>query len=396
MRFSNVNITYTYLTLFFAIGSIMTLLTLVLHMGNKDSMLYVDQLDSTIHLHKTDLTFKKRILTTGLTELTAKLFDIRPSMAFVILNSVLTVLNGIILGFLSLSITKSLKNALFGLFAFYLSFPILFSYFHPIYTYDEPLQYTFLLGSALLWIRGKKFLSFILIILATLTRETTLIIIFFYPFIFNYENRALIDKLREGILFVLVTTFLFVFYIKYFNWTFNYELDHRVNAILSNFGSNERTIEGLTSFFLVTGLPVLIILISGNCFSKIKRPLLLAILTNSIIVFLTANAREARLFYLPIVMFLPFAGAFIEGYVSVIGRFKMRGFNKILVAVFTVYIVFWIWFSFYVFDSSIGNSGEGLFKAYLFIYSILIFPAVIMSLASRDVFTESHQTFNKN
>lgn len=396
MKLDRVNISFRDIILLASISVILTLFSIVLHIGNKDSMLFVDQLDSTLTVHKTDLAFKKRLLTTELIELIAYWFNMRTALAFVVVNYGLTILNGIILGCLSLHISKSVKVAIFSLLTFYLSFPILFAYFHPVYTFDEPLQFAFLLSGALFWLKERKILSIILLLLAVITRETALLLVFFYPFIFNFNERSRNKKTVEGLILFGVLTGSYLVYSLSIESAFVEDLQRRVNAFATNFGTTDRAIESLTSLFLVIGFPLTLLATDNIRSERLRHPILLAILVNTSIVVFTANARESRLFFLPLLLLAPFLGELIQSYFSKTWKYMIKRMSMTLLTVLFIYIGFCFWFTSNVYDSTIGNSGGGLFKIYLFINAMILFPGFILFLKRVRMFKETHQSFNKN
>ena len=133
--------------------ALLTLLVYVIHVNEKvNSMLNdfkaeIDQgyLKEVYEFHKTvQAAFMKRPITTFLIEKIHQFFSIEIGTSFVVLNFSCLFLSSLLLFYLSKLLTKSTLKAYVNSLIFFLCFPIIFMFFVPIYTYDEPLQLVFI------------------------------------------------------------------------------------------------------------------------------------------------------------------------------------------------------------------------------------------------------------
>ena len=155
----------------FLVSLFLTLLTLFIHLqGFTSSMINkgnftIDYkyLISVIDYHKLHPAFSKRPLSTFLIENLSNLIGIEVGVSFILVNFFFLFLSGIFLYYLSIRI---LRNKIFGLLnmlIYFFSFSNLFVFFTPIYTYDEPLQFS-LLFLSLIFLYDKKWKFLLLII----------------------------------------------------------------------------------------------------------------------------------------------------------------------------------------------------------------------------------------
>ena len=138
-----------------------------------------DGMQDILNLHTTFPPFARRPLTTWAVKGTMLFFKCNASTGFTIINFLFLYLNGIIIYFLSLSGNNNSTQSILNSIAFYLSFSVFFSFFAPIYTYDEPIQYFCLLG-AIYFLAQKKWFVYLLAMpflwLSLVARETSVLL----------------------------------------------------------------------------------------------------------------------------------------------------------------------------------------------------------------------------
>ena len=154
-------------------------------------------LSETVNLHKTHPVFFRRKLTTWCIDTFSEFANIEIGYSFVIINFFFLFLNGIILYFLAIQLTKDVRLSIFSLITYYLCFSNLFIFFPPVYTYDEPLQFCFILLSLIMFFK-KRYWSFLLIFsISIVVRESSIILIpglFLFNACFDDLNTVPIDE----------------------------------------------------------------------------------------------------------------------------------------------------------------------------------------------------------
>ncbi len=318
-------------------------------------------LNDVVAYHKELPAFQKRPIITQLSSLLGG--PENQGLAWLILNY---------LGLLSLSLAillgKTLRWKEFLLFG--LSFPVLFSFFPPIYSYEDLWQWTFLV--LCFRFREKPSLSIAFFILACLVRETSLILIPFWilletksdSFFQRYLKIPLIAGILGGIAVFLLWSLLSIEGAKeQEGWAY------RIQHFSLNFFDANRSKESIHAFFLTGLLPFLLL----KKPSKRTWIWVGAFLLNALLIFLFAKARESRLFLLPMVFL--WAGILPFRFPKVIK--VPRGILG-LILLFSGGIT-WILMS-NTFHISIGTPSDSPFEIYAYIYyftSIVLIGTII-------------------
>src|SRR5690606_25541898 len=204
---------------------------------------------------------------------------------------------------------------------YFLGFSILFAFFTPLFSYDEPLQYTMIFASLLAMYHRKWLLYTIFFTLALIAREST---VFLMPalvlFFLDPSKKSIFPVTTEftkklGVILlpvVLYAVFLFLFIWKMNLWTgTSEEMTDRISCFASNFKDQKSTMESLSSIFLVLGLPLYFIMVTVGrseidpAGKKYLNAFWLTFAINTPIVLLTTFARESRLFALPLFFLWP-------------------------------------------------------------------------------------------
>ena len=222
------------------------------------------------------------------------------------------------------------KNALLSLPIFYGSFTILFSFFRSIYTYDEPLQYCFIFLSLLLIHKQKWSLASITLFVALLARETTVFLypaIFFYfakqqtplkTFLTSFDGWKKICYLSVPLVAFLFTEQLVLRAKNLAGGHLDYFVTNRFTHWHYNIQNSQFALETIISIFLTLALPLLLLIFYRNRSSastedrKLIKAFLLTAVINTVIVLVSARAREARLFALPLVFLWPLLGSYLH------------------------------------------------------------------------------------
>lgn len=337
---------------------------------------------SQIEYHKEFAPFARRPLTSLLINGVSDWFGLKPGMAFVWVNFSLFLIGGLLLYFLSRMLTKNYWFAVFNLLSFYVTFSVLFAFYPPIFTYDEPLQYALVFAAMLCFLKRKRILFVLLITLALIAKESTLFLLPGFLYLYSTKSKKFIPKITFGRFLVLGLPLVFYmgflwFYLGKMDFfhAFESELPQRFSCWYQNFGSHKNSIETIISFCLVIG-PFLYLLAlnwKNNLKNQWVKAFLVTLAINTPIVLLATLARESRLFALPLLflwpVFFPLFGqqiALLFNKSSYADYFAMYGHRLILSA--AVLLALLIAIGHY----RLGLGHNNLFSPYLFITLLLI------------------------
>lgn len=264
-------------------------------------------LEEAIDFHKTEATFKKRIVSTKLIELFSTYSGLDRARSFVIINFIFLWLCGMLIYIIAHTFYR---HPIFAVFSFYTSFSILFLYYLVNYGYDEAAQYFFLFCSY--WFFKKRHLSlfFISFFIAICIRETTFLLL---PALFYLDFKNKQGKWIPYFLLFIPLFFLYHWLLghHFFNTgALEYEAT-RFSLYQTNFKNLGTSFNTLVSFFLVCALPFYLILFyeKSNAF---RNAFLLTLVINTFVVLFFAYARESRLFALPLILFWPRIGLYFQ------------------------------------------------------------------------------------
>ncbi|PXX31780.1 hypothetical protein C7972_101619 [Arenibacter sp. ARW7G5Y1] len=316
----------------YLIGFLMVLLIYGIHMlPVSDSMLNENNtklshvfLASQIRYHQEFAPFARRPLTSLLVEGSSGIFGVTLGESFVLVNLLLLWISGILIFTLSLRLKASKGQAMFNLVAYYLSFSILFAFFPPVFSYDEPLQYCLILLSILALIKENWKYYVPLFLMATIAREST---VFLWPgLVVIFAGLSLKSKnlwsatVKKKLFLLFLPLPLYGIYLGIFIWATGIWKEtselvaNRLGCYFQNFGTFASSVETLVSFFLVLGpgLYFLYMSIKPKTYTILEKKyilaFLLALVINTPIVMTATLAREARLFALPLFFIWPLAG----------------------------------------------------------------------------------------
>lgn len=362
---------------------------------NVDSMLNENNnrlslvfLKSQIRYHQEFAPFARRPLTSSLIETTAQVFDIPLGKAFVWVNFVFLFLSGVLLYVLSRKCKANLKQGLGNMMVYFLSFSVLFSFFPPVFSYDEPLQYCLILLALWAFVQLRWLFYVLFFTLAVICRETSVLLLpalfFFCPRLADEQKPPHTHLKRYAVLFLPLL--LYGVFIGYYLETHDlwgatqHEMSSRFGCFLENFENTKNTLESLTSLFLSLGpfLYLTYVVLKRKTVSAFDKKwlhgFLLTVALNTPLVFLTSFARESRLFALPLFFLWPvFAQFFSKELRPLIAKNTYTNFVKKprYVLVFLGLTLLNYLFCFQVYQK-LGLGENNYFTEYLFVLLLLL------------------------
>lgn len=250
---------------------------------------------------------------------------------------------------------------------FFTGFSVLFSWFPPVYTYDEPLQYSLLLGMLLAFKHEKLVVAMALFGTSLWSRETGWLL---WPaLVWLYGMRS-----AKSWTFFGFSAFWLVLYLLWWFYSGNRgtglqqpaeEVLLRLTLWKVNVGS-DRWGESLWTMVLVLGLPLLLSWRAGAHWPvRMRQAFWLAVLLNTAVVLLTSVAREARLFALPLLFAWPYLGESLRlGLVQWWSLGHMRWWIVPMMVIFA-------WWLPQTYVQSGANAAENYFHEFLAMYLAL-------------------------
>lgn len=283
-------------------------------------------LAQAVDLHHTFPAFARRPLTTQAIYAAMYITNCSATLGFVIINFVFLFLNGILLYFLSFYKNNNKEKSVFNALVFYTSFSVLFSFFAPIYSYDEPIQYFCLLCAMLFLAQSSSFLmslfALIFLFFSLLARETSVLLfpaLYFFSLdkntqtdfeFFNIKSHLKTINVSKIMLFLTAFGAYLCFNHYYFG---GLPVDaNRDKEWHLNVSSTAHIIEAVCSCLLVLALPLTVLVKSSwRKQNKINKNIFIFIfitlIINALITFGFSFARESRIFALPLLLLYPIA-----------------------------------------------------------------------------------------
>ncbi len=330
--------------------------------------------ESIWRLHKVHPTFAGRFTTTSLLSILNSL-GLPFAWSFLIINFSLLFLNGILIAKISNNFGFNAKQEKISLLLFYLSFSILFAFFRSIDTYDDLIQYFFLFGSVLAFLKNKNLVGSTFFLASLMTRETGLLLI---PGLFLIiKNRSIFYKfcavIIPAVIFEIIN--LFIFYrLNLLHQNKTYLENSRFAHFIYNFQNLNFSIETIVSAFLVLAIPIYLVykIYKKNLIEESHSDLLkagaISILINTPIVLLSTRAREARLFALPLVFLWPLLGYYFE-------KLKIR-FSFAEKKIFYINLFLIAILSAFIYKPTYSGGFDYGYRLYLFLF-IIFFGIII-------------------
>lgn len=347
-------------------------------------------LASQIRYHQKFAPFARRPLTSLLIEGSSGIFGITLGESFVLVNLLLLYFSGLLVYILSIALNASKGQALFNQVSCFLTFSILFAFFPPVFSYDEPLQYCLIMLGILALIREKWLYYIPIFLLAIIARESTVFLmpglaIIFSGFSLKAKNMWSMSVKRK-LLLLFVPLPLYAIYLGTFLWTTDIWKEtsevaaNRLSCYFQNFGTYASSVESIVSFFLVLG-PGLYFLYMSNkpkVFTALEKnyvqAFLLAVVINTPIVMVAALARETRLYALPLIFLWPMAGQLFGKELLSLLRVRvylsgLKDWRFLLLLGFSCYINYLVSFKIYV---PSFPPKDNFFNEYLFILLFIV------------------------
>lgn len=279
-----------------------------------------DFLVDCIREHQTVAAFAKRPLTSwaigGFSAL-----GITPATGFIAVGSLFFFLTGLLVFRSAFWFGLKFDQALVAQFIFHASPTILFAWFCPLFTYDEPIQYVALLIAIGAWWERRSWLFILAFTIALIARETSVLLTPSLLFLaWANEERSNMRIRVRSLALSAVPLVLYGAFLWYFLSSSQLvpgivdDLNSRRDLISFNFRDIDLTAESLWYLYLVIGIPVFLLLRyqdSSPCTTRENQMIcafLIALALNSLVVFFFTQAREARLFALPLLLVWPLLG----------------------------------------------------------------------------------------
>ncbi|HOY32083.1 MAG TPA: hypothetical protein PKW80_09410 [Bacteroidales bacterium] len=347
-----------------------------------------DYLSAVIVYHKTEPAFAKRPLTTFLIEGFSKITSLNLGLSFTIINFFLFFLVGILIFYGSLALGNHLKASVLSIVCFFLSFTVLFSFFRSNYSYDEPLQYFFILIALFALFYKNWFVYIFSFSFALIVRESSVfllpsIALFLFPdkektesFI-NWKYLKRIIVLSIPVFVYLLFLFVYLTYFRIWNQS-KTDISGRLSYFHYNFQDANFSNESIISLFLAVGLHFYFIFwylkdAGLTLFErKLIKSFILTLIINSVVILLAAKAREIRLFALPLLFVWPIIGK------VVLSEFKLMktGYKNLKNLLFVPLFLFLSFISLiisnYIYTLTEPDRNENFFHEYLGITLVLI------------------------
>tara|TARA_R110000868_G_scaffold262027_2_gene520419 strand:+ start:32017 stop:33237 length:1221 start_codon:yes stop_codon:yes gene_type:complete len=382
----------------YLISFLMVLLIYGIHMlPVSDSMLNENNtklsnvfLASQIRYHQEFAPFARRPLTSLLIEGSSGIFGVTLGESFVLVNLLLLWISGILIYTLSLRLKASKRQAMFNLVAYFLTFSVLFAFFPPVFSYDEPLQYCLILLSILALIREKWKYYVPLFLMATIARESTVflwpgLVVIFSGLSLKAENK-LTSIVKKKLFLLFLPLPLYGIYLGIFIWATGIWKEtsevvaNRLSCYFQNFGTYASSVETIVSFFLVLGPGLYFLFMSTKpkAYTILEKKyilaFLLALVINTPIVMAATLARETRLFALPLFFLWPLAGQLFGKDLTLLLKPRLyldcfRDWRYSFVLVGLCLIIYMVSFKLYV---PSFPSKDNFFNEYLFLLLLIM------------------------
>ncbi len=346
-------------------------------------------LEEVVTLHKHEIAFSKRKVNTIAIDTIHQFTGLSKSLTFLLLNFIYLVFSGFFLAKLTTLLFQNVKISFLAVGAFYFNFTILFAFFAPLYTFDDILQYLALFMAAY-FILKNNFIAFIISFsLAAFVRESSFFVAPLILCLLFFQEK----KTTKAYWYFVSIAFIFVAFVFYLFQVTDMSLQyqdaaHRGKYLFINFSTYHRIFESLLSWFSIFLIPLILSIISYKKATKHYKYVILIfwgiVIFNSTLMFITCLAREARLFNVPIILFLPFFAKLI---LAEIQFFKSLVFSLLKSIWFYLYTSGAIALSFYIskyaYQTSIGFTSEMYFHYYFFITLMIFFTIVFYRIKTK-------------
>lgn len=338
--------------------------------------------------------FSGRPVTTFVTGLISNIFHIGLGTSFVAVSFGCLFLCGVLIFFLArlfvVSDDRDMVNRVSTVSSilFFTSFSIFFSFFRPINSFDEPLQYVAILLT-LFFLQKKQYVgaTFSLTV-AILVRETT-VLLFPSLLLLIYNSSSLraiwsrvVQNKKESIsvaaLFILpiiVYSILIPIILssrRTLDAAGEYLAHDRFAQWRYNFFNGQYAVESIISAIAVLLIPCLIVGIYRKLGRASKEEMtnlnagLVALVINTPMVFVFALAQEARLFALPLLLWWPMLGKMAMAVMKEVVQLWKKW-----VLFYTGFFIAWIlldyFIAFHLYQPTFSGGSGWLYQGYVFL-----------------------------
>lgn len=290
-------------------------------LNEKNNVISNKLLTSQITYHKEFAPFARRPITTFLIESVVRYTGITAGSAFIRVNFTLLFLSGLLLFRLSRKLDSGFIKGICNIIIYFFSFSVLFAFFPPIFSYDEPLQYCLIFAGLHSFLEKRWAAYLFWFTAAMIARESTAFVILGIVFLtniqdLNHRRDSFFLKFGHFILIGLPVLLYFGFIVLFIDIHELYggtqdEFQTRFSSLKVNFMDTQSSIETITSLVVTLGIFSYFLMASNYHHhptqneKKFIRAFILSSILNTVIVLIAAFSREARLFSLPLVFLWP-------------------------------------------------------------------------------------------
>ncbi len=371
-------------------------------LNEKNTIISNGFLTSQINYHKDFAPFARRPLTTWLIETTSSWLGISMGKAFIWVNFSLLFLSGLLLYRLSMALQLGYLKGIINLILYFLSFSIIFVFFPPVFSYDEPLQYCFIFAG-LTSILNKHWVGYIMwFTAAMIARENTAFVIlgilFFIPdhqitqgHILDKRHLKFYFLVGLPVVFYMACILLFIENKGLWDGTQD-EFQSRFSCFKENFKDLPSSVETVTSIIVSLGTFIYFLIVyskrnnPSNMEKKFINAFILSCAVNTPIILLAAFSREVRLFSLPLVFLWPLMAQFCYQEIRLLLSFNLypecfRNWRYSLIFLGLTLLNYLLSFRVYI---PSFPSADNYFNEYLFVsFQLIIFHLLLRHSADR-------------
>ncbi|MFZ9681059.1 MAG: hypothetical protein ACO3CL_06515 [Bacteroidia bacterium] len=352
----------------------------------KEGMMTPEALQSTLDYHRTLPVFAARPLTSGAVGFLNRWTGIEEWQILALMNPLLLVLSAVMLYALSLRWGAKPRGAWIAAAVYLFSFPNLFAFVPPIYSYDEPLQMVTLFAAC--WFLPRPgvlgnierawspvpshnifyaLLAGLSMGLSWWARESGLLLLpvlagLYLPYASRQERVALGLTVLTA-LGVLVLGRMTTGTAKTTGDLWQWQA--RFSNLQGNFHNIDYSVETLVGLGLVLAWPLVLLRPLLRPHRFLTLGLVVSLVANTMMVLLMAKAREARLFALPLMLVWPLLG--LRRWQLPTVHKPIRPISWFLLALAVAGTLHLAW---NLYQSTVGPNTANLFREYLSVYGI--------------------------
>lgn len=266
------------------------------------------------------------------------------------------------------------------------SMPIIFAFYGSIFSYDDFVQYLLLTIFLIFFFKEQTLAAAIALTLACIARETSFI---FLPLVVIHDFFVAKKPLKKVLLWGIPIVGYPVFLYSYLDNTLlnrskDFLVEKRFYVWIENFKNWQAIRESTTILALMTALPMLLL------YQKYKttqvpemrywsRVAMILIVANCLIVVTTGLVREARLFFVPLVLAIPIIHSEIKKSWHLLTK-KENNSNYLKNGgiVLISFVLAFVWFS----PLAVGTGY--IYKMYGFVYFLIFLKLLMLELDKKN------------